>query len=233
MQELLRKYHTGTFVFREGEAGDYAYVLRTGKIRQYKTVGRNEIALDQMLEGELFGESALVERITRPVSAAVVAASEIYVIDRRLYLQRLTALDAERAKALQNLHVFVHKVPIYDAEWRRIVPKVPDDIGAKMKALLESELAASLTKTGDPVIDLVAEQIRDMAARRLPNYRKDPDMAEFRERIAARLAPTPVAPAPAVSAAPAPKPSPAAAKPAPAPAAKPAAAPPRPTITSA
>jgi CRP-like cAMP-binding protein len=226
MQELLRKYHTGTFVFREGEAGDYACVLRTGKIRQYKTVGRNEIALDQMLEGELFGESALVERVTRPVSAAVVAASEIYVIDRRLYLQRLTALDAERAKALQNLHVFVHKVPIYDAEWRRIVPKVPDDIAAKMRALLDSDLGASLAKTGDPMIDLVAEQLRDMAARRLPNYRKDPDMAELRERIAARLAPKP---APTAAA-----PTPAAPVAKPAVPVKPAAAtPPRPTITSA
>jgi CRP-like cAMP-binding protein len=232
MQELLRKYHTGTFVFREGEAGDYAYVLRTGKIRQYKTVGRNEIVLDQMLEGELFGESALVERVTRPVSASVVAASEIYVIDRRLYLQRLTALDTERAKALQNLHVFVHRTPLYDAQWRRVVPKVADDIAAKMRALLDSDLAASLTKTADPVIDLVAEQLRDMAARRLPNYRKDPEMAEFRERIAARLAPTPVAPAPAPAPAPVAKQVAAPAKPAVA--AKPAAAtPPRPTITSA
>lgn len=210
MQELLRKYHTNSYVFREGEAGNSAFVLRTGKVRQFKTKGHGEIALDQMHEGEMFGESALVEKAVRPVSASVVAASEIYVIDRKLYLQHLTALDAERAKALQNLHVFVHRVPLYDSEWRRIAPRVADDIGAKMRALLDSDLAASLSKTADPLINLVAEQLREMAARRLPKVRTEPEKAELRERGAA---------APVAKSA--------------APAAKPAAVPPRPTITSA
>lgn len=38
MQELIRKYHSGAYVFRENEDGDYAFIVRTGKIRDRKSV---------------------------------------------------------------------------------------------------------------------------------------------------------------------------------------------------
>lgn len=56
MQELIRKYHSGAYVFRENEDGDYAFIVRTGKIRLCCQRGYDLNTLEDLLEGRLFGE---------------------------------------------------------------------------------------------------------------------------------------------------------------------------------
>jgi CRP-like cAMP-binding protein len=208
MQELVRKYHAGTYVFRDGEAAAYAFILRTGKIRLFRVKGPREIVFDELHEGRLFGESALVERVSRTCSAMATTGSECYAIDRRDYNHRLTKIDPALARGLRNLHIFVHKVPLHDAEGRRIVGTVAEDVETKVRAMLDSDFGKSLMQTGDELVDLVAEQIVHETRRRLTAPPED----EETERQRARLMPTPqatAAPAPPAAPAPAAKAKPA------------------------
>lgn len=201
MQELVRKYHVNAYVFREGEAGQYAFVLRTGKVRLFRTAGPREIVYDELIEGRLFGESALVERGPRACNAIATTGSECYAIDRRDYNHRLTKIDPSIARALRNLHIFVHKVPLHDADGRRIVGTVTEDVETKVRAMLDSDFGKSIVQTGDLLVDLVAEQIVHETKRRLTAPPED----EETEKMRARLMPTPqAAPIPAS----APKPAP-------------------------
>lgn len=197
MQELVRKYIAGTYVFREGEAGNDAFILRTGKVRLFRLKGPREIQLDEFLEGRLFGEAALVERAPRGANAIATTNSECYAIDRREYNARIAKLDPSRLRALRNLHIFVHRMPLHDAEGRRVVGTVPEDVEKTVRAMLESDLAASLTQTGDAMIDLVAEQVLQEARRRLPASRDDEEIARVRERLKPKPAATKGAPPPA------------------------------------
>ncbi len=183
MQELVRKYIAGTYVFREGEAGVYAFILRSGKVRLFRLKGAREIVFDELMEGRLFGASALVEPRPRFLSAHTTTGCECYAIDRRDYNARLAKIDPPLMRALRNLHIFVDRVPLHDADGKRIVGAAPLDVEQKIAALLDSDIAVALVRTGDPIIDMVAEQILVEAKRRLPAPPEDEETARQRERL--------------------------------------------------
>ena len=183
MQELVRKYIAGAYVFREGEQGVDAFILKAGKVRLFRVKGPREIVLDELMEGRLFGESALVERTPRTASAIATTGSECYAFHRRDYSARIARLDPPLLRALRNLHIFIHRVPLHDADGKRIVGTVPEDVERTVRALLDSELGAALTKTGDELVDLVAEQVIHETKRRLPAPPEDEETARQRDRL--------------------------------------------------
>lgn len=183
MQELVRKYIVGSYVFREGEVGNDAFILKTGKVRLFHAREPREIVLEELVEGRLFGETALVERAPRTACAIAVTGSECYAFHRGNYNARIAKLDAPVLRALRNLHIFVHRVKLHDADGKRIVGRVPEDVERTVRALLESELGAALVKTGDELVDLVAEQIIHEAKRRLPAPPEDEETARQRDRL--------------------------------------------------
>ncbi len=209
MQELIRKYHSGAYVFRENEDGDYAFIVRTGKIRLCCQRGYDLNTLEDLHEGRLFGEQAFVERTPRPSAAVAIAESECYAINRREFLAKLQQLDGERMRALRNLLLFAVRVPMFDARGVRVKPELATDILKQIAALCVSDLALSLTRTKEPLINLVAEQLRFEVERRLPRELRaeppPPPPSPLRDKLAAKsAAPAPRA-APAAAAAPVPR----------------------------
>jgi|GEM_PF-2090911 len=174
MQELIRKYHTGAYVFREGEDGDYAFLVRTGKLRLCCQRGDDLNTLEDLHEGRLFGESAFVERAKRASAALAVAETECYAIPRAEFLGKLANLPGDRQRALRNMLTFVVRAPMFDARGERMRPNVPDDILRQLAALNASDLAVSLAKSKEPLIALVAEQLRFEIDRRLPRDMRAP-----------------------------------------------------------
>jgi CRP-like cAMP-binding protein len=193
MQELIRKYHAGAYVFRENEDGDYAFIVRTGKIRLCCQRGYDLNTLEDLHEGRLFGEQAFAERTPRSSAAVAIAESECYAINRRELLAKLEQLDGERVRAFRNLLLFAVRVPMFDARGVRVKPELPTDILKQIAALCMSDLALSLTRTKEPLINLVAEQLRFEVERRLPReLRVEPPPSPLRDRLVAQKA----APAP-------------------------------------
>lgn len=192
MQELIRKYHSGAYVFRENEDGDYAFIVRTGKIRLCCQRGYDLNTLEDLLEGRLFGEHAFVERTPRPSAAVAIAESECYAINRRDFLEKLEKLDGESMRALRNLLLFTVRVPMFDSRGVRVKLELSADILKQVAALCASDLAISLTKTKEPLVNLVAEQLRFEVERRLPRELRaeppPPPPSLLREKLAARNA---------------------------------------------
>lgn len=195
MQELIRKYHSGAYVFRENEDGDYAFIVRTGKIRLCCQRGYDLNTLEDLLEGRLFGEQAFVERTPRPSAAVAIAESECYAINRRDFLEKLEKLDGESMRALRNLLLFTVRVPMFDSRGVRVKPELSADILKQVAALCASDLAVSLTKTKEPLVNLIAEQLRFEVERRLPRELRPeppppppPPPSLLREKLAARNA---------------------------------------------
>ena len=193
MQELIRKYHSGAYVFRENEDGDYAFIVRTGKIRLCCQRGYDLNTLEDLLEGRLFGEQAFVDRTPRPSAAVAIAESECYAINRRDFLEKLEKLDGESMRALRNLLLFTVRVPMFDSRGVRVKLELSADILKQVAALCASDLAVSLAKTKEPLVNLVAEQLRFEVERRLPRELRaeppsPPPPSPLREKLAARNA---------------------------------------------
>jgi CRP-like cAMP-binding protein len=61
----------GDIIFREGEIGDFMYVIVEGEV----DIELNGVLIEPLTTGDIFGEMALVER-TKPRSATAVAKTD-------------------------------------------------------------------------------------------------------------------------------------------------------------
>ena len=80
IDELLRRFERvkaarGETVIREGDEGDYYYLIESGRFQVERMVGGAEVVLAELKSGDAFGEEALVSEAKR--NATVTA------LDRR------------------------------------------------------------------------------------------------------------------------------------------------------
>ncbi|MEW6616003.1 MAG: TIGR02266 family protein [Thermodesulfobacteriota bacterium] len=81
-------YQDGDVIIREGDSGDWVYVILSGKVEISKTVGGNEFILGLLQPGEIFGELAFLTGISssegfkRTATARAVGVTTVGVIDR-------------------------------------------------------------------------------------------------------------------------------------------------------
>lgn len=73
-----RKVAKDTYLFREGDAPDAMYIVKSGEFAITKTKGTSEIVLAEIKTGQMVGEMAIFDR--KPRSANVKAAKDSEVI---------------------------------------------------------------------------------------------------------------------------------------------------------
>jgi CRP/FNR family cyclic AMP-dependent transcriptional regulator len=87
-------YKDGDFIFREGEAGDTAFVLLDGQVQISRSDDGKTIPIGIVNVGGIFGEMALIDDGDRMASAqAVGATTEALVVSRRVFEEKLERAD--------------------------------------------------------------------------------------------------------------------------------------------
>jgi CRP-like cAMP-binding protein len=87
-ERLLLK--PGEVLFSEGDLGDYAYMVDEGTIKVSRhDISGCELILATLEQGELFGELALIDTSPRSASAIAMKATELIVLDRQTFQDRL------------------------------------------------------------------------------------------------------------------------------------------------
>ena len=87
---ILPKHH----VFREGELGDLAFIVKTGEIEIYKTVGDKKVVLGVLGPGGMFGEMALIDDSPRMASAHTINdGAVVMVISRQVFARKMAKMD--------------------------------------------------------------------------------------------------------------------------------------------
>lgn len=76
-----RSFHDGAAVFRPGEPGDCAYIVKTGKVEMIERGN----AVERLSQGEIFGELALLDNEPRTATAVACGPVELIPIDRALF----------------------------------------------------------------------------------------------------------------------------------------------------
>lgn len=109
MQPQLQSFRRGEMIFAEGSMGECAYVVREGEVDILKGgVGHQPVVLRTQVEGEMFGEMALIT--TNPRAASAVAKTDVTleIIDR-VGFTRLLQSDTEFA--MLTMKRLAHMVP--------------------------------------------------------------------------------------------------------------------------
>lgn len=72
-QKAARKrFAAGELIFNEGDPGDEAYVIESGRVSIYKNVNDAEVVLGELGANGIFGEMALIDGQPRMASAAAI-----------------------------------------------------------------------------------------------------------------------------------------------------------------
>jgi NADH dehydrogenase len=88
-------FEPGQVVFREGDRGDWLYVITEGEVEVAKTVpGGGEQPVRRLGTGECFGEIALVSDTARSATVRALSATNVLAIDRDAFQAMFTTLPA-------------------------------------------------------------------------------------------------------------------------------------------
>ena len=77
-----RSFKAGEIIFREGVAGEEAFVIKRGRVN----ISVDGHDLDQLGENELFGEMALVDKNARAATAVAATDVELTPIGEKEFL---------------------------------------------------------------------------------------------------------------------------------------------------
>ena len=80
---------SGTVLFRQGDLGDAAYILDSGKIVIYQQVEGQRVELDSIKPGEIFGEMAVIDHSDRMATALAATDSVVTRIPEPLFASKL------------------------------------------------------------------------------------------------------------------------------------------------
>ena len=94
IDELLKRFERvstarGEAVIREGDEGDYYYVVESGRFEVERLVGGAKVVLAELKSGEAFGEEALVSDAKRNATVVSLGEGEVLRLGRKHFNELL------------------------------------------------------------------------------------------------------------------------------------------------
>ena len=93
---------TGQEIFLEGDLGVSAYIVQSGEIEIFKKVDGEEKVLGRVGSGGIIGEMSLIDSQPHVASARALSDTEVSLISRQSFQQRLDRLE-ESDRVLRRL----------------------------------------------------------------------------------------------------------------------------------
>lgn len=97
-------FYPGDEIFAEGDEGNWAYLIQSGKIEILKVKPDGSAArLATLGPGKVFGEMALIENQPRMATARAILESVVILISAEVIQERINRSDPLVRAMLQNL----------------------------------------------------------------------------------------------------------------------------------
>ncbi|MEK9723302.1 MAG: cyclic nucleotide-binding domain-containing protein [Rhodospirillaceae bacterium] len=103
-------FQAGDVLFEEGDAGEIAYLIKSGEVEILLRLGNEERILTRLGRGEIFGEMSLIDSQPRSATARVSADAELAVIGRDNIQKRLERLQGSDMVLRRLIDVFVTRI---------------------------------------------------------------------------------------------------------------------------
>ena len=88
-----RTYDAGEKIFDEGQTGNHAYIIQSGRVEIVKAMEDREIVLGTISENGIFGEMALIDDQLRMASARAAEVTTLIFVSRMMFEQKVTKTD--------------------------------------------------------------------------------------------------------------------------------------------
>jgi EAL domain-containing protein (putative c-di-GMP-specific phosphodiesterase class I) len=90
---ISEKFAAGQVIFEEGEIGDCAYIIESGRVQVYIDNHGEELPLKVFGVGEIFGEMAVIDAQARSASAKALSDCQLVVVSSSQISERINESD--------------------------------------------------------------------------------------------------------------------------------------------
>lgn len=104
----VKSYHKGQSIYKEGQKGTVAFMIKKGTVNVYRTVKGKKVILDCLVKGEIFGEMSVLSGTERTESAEAAEYCDLLVLTEQVIqnmisrcpktIQHLTKLLIKRVR---------------------------------------------------------------------------------------------------------------------------------------
>ncbi|MDX1961027.1 MAG: cyclic nucleotide-binding domain-containing protein [Leptospiraceae bacterium] len=137
-----RSYQTGQMIFFEGEPGNDLFIVQKGKIKISKIINGNEVILNIMKTGDIFGEMALLDNKPRSASATASEDVDLLAINKTNF-ETMTVSQPQ----LMSKIITLLSERIWNA-YKKIANSYLPDINARMADMLMTMAERNRVKIG-------------------------------------------------------------------------------------
>ena len=86
---LGKEYEDQEVICRQGEAGNFMYVVQSGRAVVTHEDGGTESVVGNLAPGDVFGEMAIFDRQPRSATVRAMGSARILTLDKRAFLRRV------------------------------------------------------------------------------------------------------------------------------------------------
>ena len=162
-------FFDGEIIFNEGDAGDQAFLVQSGKVLLTKLdVNDKEIGIAQIGTHSLFGEMSIIDQSVRMATARAVGKTILMGIDKLVFDQKLKAVEPDIRKLFEMLLQYIRFTLPYEERRKRENPVQETKLDELARQSLQSPAVKKVNELEDLFMVAMFETLMGYAARRLP-----------------------------------------------------------------
>ncbi|MFC1489540.1 cyclic nucleotide-binding domain-containing protein, partial [Thermodesulfobacteriota bacterium] len=129
-------FQDGQIIFKEGNAGDWIYIIESGTVELYKMAGEEKVVIEVLNPGDIFGELSYIARIPRTLTARAVGETTLGILDRSILDQQFNKLSGSFRMILVNLALRLERTTekTSSSKLRRKDPRIPKVLSLSFKS---------------------------------------------------------------------------------------------------
>lgn len=109
-RNLGKSYRDGEILFQEGDVGNCMFVIQEGHLEVIKTVDGQDVIVDVMQKGEVFGEMSIIERQARSATVRARGEARVLTIDSKTFLKRIQQDPSIAFNMLKTMSMRIRKL---------------------------------------------------------------------------------------------------------------------------
>lgn len=109
-RNLGKSYRDGEILFQEGDVGTCMFVIQEGLLEVIKTVDGQDVIVDVMQKGEVFGEMSIIERQARSATVRARGEARVLTIDSKTFLKRIQQDPSIAFNMLKTMSMRIRKL---------------------------------------------------------------------------------------------------------------------------
>jgi len=115
--ELGKVYADGQIIFNEGTTGEVVYVIQSGKVKITKKTESGEVTIATLVEGEIFGEMAVFDRLPRSATAVALGDARVLSVDKK---KLFTTINRDPTLVFKMLESMSQRIRRLDGELMKL-----------------------------------------------------------------------------------------------------------------